>query len=314
LPKIHGTAEQGDALRTTSGKWNGSPTSYRYLWQVCNSAGLSCNGINGATSQRYIVAASDVGGVLRSIVTASNAGGSSAAESPTTAVVTFPGGAPAAPANTGAPLVSGTSTQGDVLTTTTGSWLGSPASYASQWQRCASACSNISGATGSTYTLQAADVGDTVRSVVTASNSGGSASANSVQTAAVLALPPVNDGAPVVTGTATTGDTLSTSNGSWLDSPSSYTYQWQRCSSGCLNIGGATGSTYTLQAADVGDTVRAVVTASNSGGSASADSTQTGKVVNIQVKSKLKNKKKKEIKNKKKNKNKSKNKTKRSII
>jgi hypothetical protein len=33
---------------------------------------------------------------------------------------------------------------------------------------------------------------------------------------------------PVVTGTARTGNTLTTSDGSWTGSPTSYTYQWKR--------------------------------------------------------------------------------------
>ena len=121
---------------------------------------------------------------MRSVVTASNAGGSSSADSAQTATVAA---APSGPANTAVPAVSGTAQQGDTLTTSNGSWSGNPTSYAYQWQRCSSGCSNITGATSSTYTLAAGDVGDTVRSVVTASNGSGSASANSAQTATVSA-------------------------------------------------------------------------------------------------------------------------------
>ena len=46
-------------------------------------------------------------------------------------------------------------------------------------------CTSISGATGSSYTLQSSDVGDTIDVVVTATNAGGSSSATSTQTAAV---------------------------------------------------------------------------------------------------------------------------------
>jgi hypothetical protein len=59
---------------------------------------------------------------------------------------------------------------------------------------------------------------------------------------------PVNTVAPAVTGTATVGQTLSTTNGTWLGAPApTFTYQWQRSGS---NIGGATSSTYVLVAAD----------------------------------------------------------------
>src|SRR5207244_2000139 len=48
-------------------------------------------------------------------------------------------------------------------------------------------CAAISGATAASFTLGSADVGSTVRSAVTASNSAGSASATSAQSAVVQA-------------------------------------------------------------------------------------------------------------------------------
>jgi endoglucanase len=69
---------------------------------------------------------------------------------------------------------------------------------------------------------------------------------------------------------------LTASTGSWTNSPTSYGYQWQDCTSTtCSNIGGATSQSYTLQAADVGDTVDVVVKATNAGGSGSATSAPT---------------------------------------
>jgi Glycosyl hydrolases family 16 len=61
-----------------------------------------------------------------------------------------------------------------------GSWSGSPSSFGYQWQDCASdgtGCSNISGATSSTYTVGSEDAGHTIEAVVTATNAGGSTSA-----------------------------------------------------------------------------------------------------------------------------------------
>ncbi len=196
-------------------------------------------------------------------------------------VVTNP--PPSAPSNTGPPVVSGTAVQGNTLNVSTGTWTNSPTSYAYQWQDCAaSGCTSISGATSSSYTLQGSDVGDTIDAVVTARNAAGSASATSAKTAAVTAPPPrapSNTGAPVISGTATQGNTLTVSNGTWTNSPTSYTYRWQDCTaSGCANISGATSSSYTLQASDVGDTIDAVVTATNGGGSAAATSARTATV------------------------------------
>lgn len=85
------------------------------------------------------------------------------------------------------------------------------------------------------------------------------------------AAAPGNTVAPAITtdGTPQEGETISCSTGTWTNSPTGYTYQWQRNGS---NISGATSSSYLLQAADVDASVRCVVTATNAGGSASANS------------------------------------------
>jgi hypothetical protein len=190
-----------------------------------------------------------------------------------------------APNNTALPTVSGTTTVGQTLTTTNGSWNGNPTSYAYQWQDCDSTganCTNISGAVSGSYTLVGGDVGHTIRAVVTATNSGGSTSATSLQTAVITApapSPPSNTALPVVSGTTTQGQTLSTTNGAWTGSPTSYGYQWQDCNSSggsCVNIAGATASTYTIVTADAGHTITAIVTASNASGSASQMAAVTG--------------------------------------
>lgn len=80
---------------------------------------------------------------------------------------------------------------------------------------------------------------------------------------------PVNTVAPVISGTAVVGQTLTTTNGTWTNSPSSYSYQWKR---GGVNISLATSSTYVLVAADAGTNITCQVTATNSVGSASATS------------------------------------------
>src|SRR5690349_7729048 len=87
----------------------------------------------------------------------------------------------------------------------------------------------------------------------------------SVASAAV----PQNTTAPSISGTAKEGSTLTASDGAWSNSPTSFTYQWQRCASdgsGCGDITSATSKTYTLVTGDVGHTVRVVVTAVNADG------------------------------------------------
>jgi hypothetical protein len=81
-------------------------------------------------------------------------------------------------------------------------------------------------------------------------------------------------------GSPTVGEVLTTTNGTWTNNPTSYTYQWQHCSSGpgCSNISGATASSYTIVSGDAGDTIVVIVTAYNAGGQASQTSAPTGTV------------------------------------
>ncbi len=98
-----------------------------------------------------------------------------------------------APSNAQPPAISGTPTEGQALTASTGNWNGTtPITYAYSWRRCdktGGSCSGISGATASSYTLTSVDVGNTVRVRVTASNGAGSNSSTSVPSAVVAAAP-----------------------------------------------------------------------------------------------------------------------------
>jgi len=93
------------------------------------------------------------------------------------------------------------------------------------------------------------------------------------------AAAPANTAKPTITGTEKAGSTLTASNGTWSNSPTSYTYQWRRCAtdgSACGDIVGATDKTYTLTSSAVHHTIRVVVTAKNADGSASATSDPSG--------------------------------------
>jgi hypothetical protein len=190
-----------------------------------------------------------------------------------------------APRNTSSPTVTGTAREGNTLTAHNGGWANSPTSFTYQWQRCApdgSGCTDIAGETKQTYTLASADVDHTLRVVVTATNADGSNSANSATTAAVSSKSaPINTVKPAISGTASVGQELSASTGTWTGGVTSYSYQWQKCTAAavCTDVDGATARTYGVRLADVGSTLRVVVTAHNSSGStASATSDQTGVV------------------------------------
>ncbi len=98
-------------------------------------------------------------------------------------------------------------------------------------------------------------------------------------TAAPTTPPPTLVSAPVITGSAIKGETLSASTGTWRSKGTvKYAYQWQRCDRAalvCGSIAGARSATYVLADADVGSRVRVVVTATNSSGSTSASALPT---------------------------------------
>ncbi len=97
---------------------------------------------------------------------------------------------PAAPVALAPPVIYGETTEGKKLTASEGSWSGEPSSYVYQWQDCdkasGEACSNIGGATSSSYKLRPGDVGYRIRVAVTAANATGSAKASSEATTVVI--------------------------------------------------------------------------------------------------------------------------------
>jgi hypothetical protein len=171
-----------------------------------------------------------------------------------------------APVNTLAPVISGTAERGETLTSNTGTWTGvGVITYAYQWKRDGS---NISGAISSTYVLVIADDNTNITCLVTATDDVGSSSQLSNSLGPVLGSPYLLS-APVASGTAQVGETLSTTNGTWQGVATiTFTYQWRR---DAVNISGATSSTYVLVAADYTTDVDCVVTAANALGSANQD-------------------------------------------
>ncbi len=97
-------------------------------------------------------------------------------------------------------------------------------------------------------------------------------------------LLPRSTGAPVITGTAQVGQTLTATHGTWRGSPTTLAYQWQRCDGtglSCVAIPGAAGDRYVVGPADVGSRIRVAVTARNSVGFATSVSTPTAVVPEI---------------------------------
>lgn len=81
---------------------------------------------------------------------------------------------------------------------------------------------------------------------------------------------------PAITGTATVGQVLTLGNGTWSgDATITYGYAWYANN---IQIAGATSSTYTLLAAQLGKRITGRVVASNASGSASSTTVPTSAV------------------------------------
>ena len=275
-PTISGAAQQGQTLTASNGSWTGTPTSYTYQWQDCTSS--TCSNISGSTSSTYRLQSSDVGHTIDVVEKATNASGSGSAASAKTGTVSAPSAPTAAFTYSPTSPVTGQSVDFDGSTTTCAA---SPCTYT--WADEPPSGGSWALGSGQTMNFTFNDVGTkyVTLSVTDSLNRTATVEHNVAVGTGGASNPPVNTGVPTISGSAVQGQTLSTSNGSWSNSPTSYSYAWQDCDSSgsnCASVSGATGSSYTLVGGDVGHTVRSVVTASNSGGSKAASAGQTAVV------------------------------------
>lgn len=212
LPAITGTPRVGQSLSGSTGTWTGSPApTYARQWLRNGTA------ISGATGASYTLVSADAGANITLRVTATNPAGSATATSASVGPVT------SVPANTAAPSVTGDLTVGSVLTTTNGSWSGTPApTITRSWQRSVNgttAWANIPGQTGLTYTTTEDDADYYVRCLVTATNSAGTASAAS-NVVGPIVEPSVNwDWQAFTVRTGDSGDWIGFSNGDIVSPP-----------------------------------------------------------------------------------------------
>ena len=277
LPLANGAAVVGDTLTADTGTWSNSPASYTYAWERCDSNGANCVAISGANASSYVLTATDSGSTFEVLVSATNLGGTGSATSVPSLVVV------GVPQNALVPVISGVAVVGSTLSASTGTWTQSPSGYIYTWLACDASganCVAISGATINTYVVTAANDGSTLKVAVTAVNVAGSATSTSTVTLMIVNVP-LNTTTPAITGTLVSGSTVSASTGTWTEYPTSYAYQWAQCDAlgaNCVQITGATDSTYLLSDNQVGSTLAVVVTASNAAGMTSAASPPTTSV------------------------------------
>ena len=200
-PTISGTPTVGQTLTAANGTWSNTPTSYDYQWLRCNATGGSCVNVANGTQKTYTLVGADANHTMRVKVTATNADGSSSAQSAQTDPVA-PASAGAVPRNTDRPEISGTPEVGETLTADEGTWTGNPTSYSFQWQRCDAdnivACLNVAGATSKSYALHTGDLGYRLRVRVTAHNARGATTASSATTAVIAPALKITNNRPTL--------------------------------------------------------------------------------------------------------------------
>lgn len=256
-PGISGTAQLDQTLTANVGAWDAG-TSLAYQWLADGTA------ISGATSTTFRLTSVQVGKVITFRVTGTKAGYITAVKTSVGTAAVIAGSFSLQPT----PVLSGTAMVGKQIVATAGTW-DSGTSLAYQWMR---GTSVIAGATSSTYNLVSADLGATITVQVTATKTGNlpltktSAGLGPVVAAAILI-----QGTPTITGTPQVGLVLTGSIGTW-ESGLNFTNQWLRNGTA---IAGATGSTYTLVAADLSALISLRVTGSNAFASATKTSVAT---------------------------------------
>ena len=262
-PGITGTVGAGETLTATTDLIEDEDgltgATFTYQWLVDGAE------INGATDSTYIVIAADEGKPIEvRVAFTDDAGNPESLTSypflfaPPLIIRDVPVIASNTPA-TGAPTIIGTVRVGETLTANTTDISDSDglnnATFTYQWL---ADDADITDATGSTYALVAADEGKTVKVRLSfTDDAGNDESLTSAPTATVTASNTPATGEPTITGTAQVGETLTANTTGIADSDglinATFTYQWLADDT---DITDATGSTYTLAAADEGKTVK----------------------------------------------------------
>lgn len=178
---------------------------------------------------------------------------------------------------------TGLATSSITQTSATLSWTASTDNVGVTGYRVYMGAAQVGTSSSTSYQFSGLSCGTAYTLGVAAYDAAGNVSGKATKAVAtsVCTSPPGNSGLPVVTGSANVGSSLTSSTGTWTNAPTGYTYKWQDCDTSganCTDIATATSSTYTLQPSDLGDTVRAVVTATNGVGSTSANSGVTAVV------------------------------------
>jgi len=155
------------------------------------------------------------------------------------------------------PSIEGVATFGETLSVNTGAW--EPwADLSYVWKRNGA---DIAGATGPSYQVSAADVGQSITVAVTGERPDFTAVTKTSAAVTPAAAAFTTASTPTIAGTATVGQTLTANPGLWSPTPT-LTFQWTRNGS---DIPAATTPNYTLTNADAGAEIAVRVTGSLAG-------------------------------------------------
>lgn len=257
-PVINGNPIVGNVLTGTNGTWTSDTgiLGYDYAWYRDGSP------IAGATNNTYTTTLSDIGKNITLEVIAYDIDGPSTPAGSN--IILCRDGQ--VPVNVIAPTISGSPLRGSTLTGTNGTWTSDTGitGYIYQWRRDGI---DILGATSITYVTVLDDIGKSITLNVIATDLDGDSLPATSNTIVCTPKVPVNTVAPVISGTATIGQTLTSTTGTWTsDSAITYLYQWYR---GATLISGATNNTYVLVTADVSYDITCKVAATNLDGTSS---------------------------------------------
>ena len=161
IPIVSGSAFETSVINIISkGQWSGIEESKLLTqWQICSTA-ISCSDIASATSPTYTASSADVGKTIRVKIIAPYSQKNVEAFSNQTLIIKK------AYTNVFPPTLLSYADIGDKIDIFKGYWEGLSISNISYvWQRCKSAtsCTNIPGATKSTYTPSSSDRGYSIR-------------------------------------------------------------------------------------------------------------------------------------------------------
>ena len=271
-PTISGTAQVGETLAadtTSIADADGlDSAAFSYQWLADDAE------INGATASTYTLVAADAGKAIKVQVSfTDDAGHDEELNSAATAAVAAAPPPPNTPA-TGLPTITGTAQVGDTLTAVTTGIEDADGLdnviFSYQWIRNDGGTdTDISEATGSSYTLGDSDVDKTVKVRVSFTDDANNReTVTSAATAAVAARPnSLATGAPTISGTAQVGETLTADTSGIADEDgltnASFAYQWQADGA---DISGATDSSYTLAVDDESKVISVKVSFSDDAG------------------------------------------------